>query len=117
MWKQQEVPEGGLVADLCQVCERFFADADPLGLSANLDDLKTTASSAMQKMSQTLAPTLRFTCFISWGVYSMVRIIVTLSSKSRGIPCGELMSSVPLRNNGDIFKLWASVPFNGWVYF
>lgn len=42
---------------------------------------------------------LRVTCFISCGVYNMVRIIMTLSSKSKGIPCGEVMSSVPLVNN------------------
>lgn len=42
---------------------------------------------------------LRLTCFISCGVYSMVRIIMTRSSKSRGIPCGEVMSSVPLESH------------------
>lgn len=44
------------------------------------------------------------TCFISCGVYSTVRMIMTLSSKSRGIPCGELMSSVPLVDNASMLK-------------
>lgn len=42
-------------------------------------------------------PVLPLTCFISCGVYSMVRMIITLSSRSSGIPWGELMSSVPLK--------------------
>lgn len=38
----------------------------------------------------------RLTCFISCGVYSMVRMIITRSRRSRGMPWGEVMSSVPL---------------------
>ena len=34
-------PEGGIGADVCQVCESVLADRDPLGLSADLDDLQT----------------------------------------------------------------------------
>lgn len=39
----------------------------------------------------------RLTCFTSCGVYSMVRMIITRSSRSRGMPWGEVMSSVPLQ--------------------
>lgn len=38
------VPEGGLGANLCQVCKSLLAGADSFGLSPNLDDLQTTAS-------------------------------------------------------------------------
>lgn len=38
------LPEGGLGTDLCQVWESLLADIDPLGLSADLDDLQTTPS-------------------------------------------------------------------------
>lgn len=34
------LPEGCFGADLCQMCEGLLADADPLGLSADLDYLK-----------------------------------------------------------------------------
>lgn len=42
------VPEGCLGADLCQVCQSFLADADPLNLSTDLDDLKAKNSSVRQ---------------------------------------------------------------------
>lgn len=38
------LPEGGLGADLCQVCKSFLADIDPLCLSTDFDDLQTTPS-------------------------------------------------------------------------
>lgn len=43
-----QLPEGCFGADLCQVCESLLADADPLGLSADLDDLQTAALLATQ---------------------------------------------------------------------
>lgn len=95
------LPEGGLGANLRQVCQSFLADIDPFSLSADLDDLQTKLSSVTEARTQASSVTHadiwdRLTCFISCGVYNMVRMIMTLSSKSRGIPCGELMSSVPL---------------------
>lgn len=47
------LPEGGLGADLCQVCESFLADIDPLGLSADLDDLQTAQSLATRAETHT----------------------------------------------------------------
>lgn len=93
------LPKGGLGANLCQVCKGFLADIDPFGLSADLDYLKTApllVTDAQILHHECRYLILRHTCFISCGVYNMVRIIMTLSSKSRGIPCGEVMSSVPL---------------------
>lgn len=53
----------------------------------------------MQVSNVAHADISRLTCFISCGVYNMVRMIMTLSSRSRGMPCGEQMSSVPLVSN------------------
>jgi len=41
-------------------------------------------------------------CSISAREYGNVRIIKSLSRRSRGIPCGEMMSSVPLHNNNKL---------------
>jgi hypothetical protein len=41
-------------------------------------------------------------CSISAREYGKVRIIRSLSRRSRGIPCGERMSSVPLQNNNKL---------------
>lgn len=95
------LPEGGLGANLWQVWQSFLADIDPLSLSADLDDLQTTSSlvTHAQTAHMQVLEVLRLTCFISCDVYNMVRMIMTLSSRSRGIPCGEQMSSVPLVSN------------------
>ena len=39
-----DIPEGGLVADLCQVAECFIADINSLSLSTDLDDLQEKKS-------------------------------------------------------------------------
>lgn len=86
----QGVPQGGLGADLPQVGERVFARRDALRLSADLDDLRTKASQRMRTrfdVPPLLPPRRRdLTCFISCGVYSTVRMIMTRSSRSSGMP-------------------------------
>lgn len=49
-------------------------------------------------MPSVCARSLRI-CSISPWEYGNVRIMRSLSRRSRGIPCGEIMSSVPLQEN------------------
>lgn len=42
--QRTSLPEGGLGADIRQVCKSVLADVYPLGLSADLDDLRNMKS-------------------------------------------------------------------------
>jgi hypothetical protein len=52
-------------------------------------------------MPSVCARSLRI-CSISTREYGNVRIIRSLSRRSKGMPCGEIMSSVPLQDNNKL---------------